>query len=167
MTDPEDFYRDFLPRFIEAQRAFHDGDPELNLALWSTEDPVTLFAARGLIDSGTEPVTATFRFVASAFSDVATFDWETLASGVAGTSPAPRLSSATPIPGTVALPSRPSCGRLMSIAAREGAGGRCTDMPTADLRAHNLTGDTISPTGLTASAGPRIGSARTRHRTCA
>jgi SnoaL-like domain len=32
----------------------------------------------------TEPVTATFRFVASTFSDVVTFDWETLASGVAG-----------------------------------------------------------------------------------
>ena len=76
--------RDFLPRFIEAQRAFHDGDPEPNLALWSTEDPVTLFAARGLVDSGTEPVTETFRFVASTFSDVGTFDWETLASGVAG-----------------------------------------------------------------------------------
>lgn len=84
MVEPEDFRRDFLPRFIEAQRAFHDGDPEPNLALWSTEDPVTLFAARGLVDSGTEPVTETFRFVASTFSDVGTFDWETLASGVAG-----------------------------------------------------------------------------------
>ena len=41
MTEPEDFYRDFLPRFIEAQRSFHDGDPEPNLALWSTEAPVT------------------------------------------------------------------------------------------------------------------------------
>jgi ketosteroid isomerase-like protein len=84
MAEPEDFHRDFLPRFIDAQRAFHDGDPEPNLALWSTEDPVTLFAARGLVDSGTEPVTETFRFVASTFSDVGTFDWETLASGVAG-----------------------------------------------------------------------------------
>ena len=84
MAEPEEFYRDFLPRFIDAQRAFHDGDPEPNLALWSTAAPVTLFAARGLVDSGTEPVTATFRFVASTFSDVATFDWETLASGVAG-----------------------------------------------------------------------------------
>jgi hypothetical protein len=27
MTEPEDFYRDFLPRFIEAQRAFHDVTP--------------------------------------------------------------------------------------------------------------------------------------------
>jgi hypothetical protein len=58
MAEPEDFYRDFLPRFIDAQRAFHDGDPEPNLALWSSEDPVTLFAARGLLESGTEPVTA-------------------------------------------------------------------------------------------------------------
>ena len=84
MAEPEDFHREFLPRFIDAQYAFHDGDPEPNLALWSTEDPVTLFAARGLVDSGTEPVTETFRFVASTFSDVGTFDWETLASGVAG-----------------------------------------------------------------------------------
>jgi ketosteroid isomerase-like protein len=52
--------------------------------LWSTASPVTLFAARGLVDSGTEPVTATFRFVASTLLDVVTFDWEMLASGVAG-----------------------------------------------------------------------------------
>jgi hypothetical protein len=25
MADLEDFHRDFLPRFIDAQRAFHDG----------------------------------------------------------------------------------------------------------------------------------------------
>ena len=84
MAEPEDFHRDFLPHFIDAQRDFHEGDPEPNLTLGSPEDPVTLFAARGLVDSGTEPVTETFRFVASTFSDVATFDWETLASGVAG-----------------------------------------------------------------------------------
>ena len=84
MAEPEDFYRDFLPCFIDAQRAFHDGDPEPNLALWSSEDPVTLFAARDLLESGTEPMTAAFRFVASTFSDVEIFHWETLASGVAG-----------------------------------------------------------------------------------
>jgi hypothetical protein len=84
MAEPEDFYRDFLPSFIDAQRAFHDGDPEPNLALWSSEDPVTLFAARDLLESGTEPMTAAFRFVASTFSDVEIFHWETLASGVAG-----------------------------------------------------------------------------------
>ena len=45
---------------------------------------MTLFAARDLLESGTEPMTAAFRFVASTFSDVEIFHWETLASGVAG-----------------------------------------------------------------------------------
>ena len=84
MVDLEDFHRDFLPRFIDAQRAFHDGDPEPNLALWSTADPVTLFAARGLVDAGSERVTKTFRLVASTFSNVRSFEWEMLASGVEG-----------------------------------------------------------------------------------
>ena len=57
MAEPEDSHRDFLPRFIDAQRAFNDGDPEPNLGLLSRENPVTLFAARGLVDSGTKPVT--------------------------------------------------------------------------------------------------------------
>ena len=31
MGDLEDFHRDFLPRFIDAQRAFHNGDPDRTL----------------------------------------------------------------------------------------------------------------------------------------
>jgi hypothetical protein len=68
--------------FIDAQRTSHDGDPEPDLALWSTADPVTLFAARELVDTGSERVTKTFRFMASTFSDVRSFEWETLASVV-------------------------------------------------------------------------------------
>ena len=44
MAVVEDFHRDFLPRFIDAQHAFHDGDPAPNNALWTDSDPVTLFA---------------------------------------------------------------------------------------------------------------------------
>jgi ketosteroid isomerase-like protein len=84
MGDLEDFDRDFLPRFIESQRAFHDGDAEPNIALWATTDPVTLLAARGRCDSGTEDVTKTFRWVASEFSGVRDYEWELLASGVNG-----------------------------------------------------------------------------------
>ena len=84
MAEFEDFHRDFLPRFIEAQRAFHDGNADPNIALWSTTDPVTLFAARGLCDSGTGPVTKTFRRVASEFSDVRDYGWEFFASRVSG-----------------------------------------------------------------------------------
>ena len=84
MGDVEDFQRDFLPRFIDAQRAFHDGDAEPNNTLWSTTDPVSLFAARGLSGIGTEDVTETFRFVASWFSDVRSYEWELLISDVSG-----------------------------------------------------------------------------------
>jgi len=84
MGDVEDFHRDFLPRFIDAQRAFHDGDAEPNNTLWSTTDPVSLFAARGLSGIGTEDVTETFRFVASWFSDVRSYEWELLISDVSG-----------------------------------------------------------------------------------
>jgi ketosteroid isomerase-like protein len=84
MGDVEDFHRDLLPRFIDAQRAFHDGDPEPNNTLWSTTEPVSLFAARGLDAIGSEDVTKTFRFVASWFSDVRSYEWELLASDVSG-----------------------------------------------------------------------------------
>jgi ketosteroid isomerase-like protein len=84
MGDVEDFHRDFLPRFIEAQRAFHDGDPEPNNMMWSTTDPVSLFAARGLRATGTQDVTKTFRFVASWFSDLRSYDWDLLVSEVIG-----------------------------------------------------------------------------------
>lgn len=84
MAEPEDFYRDFLPRFIEAQRDFHNGDPEPNMALWSTTDPVTLFAIRGMRNTGTEQLTNTFRRVAGWFSDVRDYEWELVASGDGG-----------------------------------------------------------------------------------
>jgi ketosteroid isomerase-like protein len=84
MADFEDFHHDFLPRFIEAQRAFHDGDAAPNNALWTSADPVTLFAARGLSASGTEHVTETFQLVAAEFAAVHDHQWELLASAVSG-----------------------------------------------------------------------------------
>ncbi len=84
MADVENFHRDFLPRFIDAQRAFHDGDPTANNALWTDNDPVTLFAARGLCESGTERVTETFDRVASEFSAVRDYAWDLFASETSG-----------------------------------------------------------------------------------
>jgi ketosteroid isomerase-like protein len=80
----EDFHHDFLPRFIDAQVAFHDGDAAPSNALWTDTDPVTLFAARGVCESGTERVTETFDRVASEFSSVRDYAWELFASGVSG-----------------------------------------------------------------------------------
>ena len=84
MASLEDFHHQFLPRFIDAQRAFHDGDAAPNNALWTRDDPMTLFAARGLCESGTEHVTETFRRVASEFSAVSDYEWDIVASGVSG-----------------------------------------------------------------------------------
>jgi ketosteroid isomerase-like protein len=84
VADIEDFHRDFLPRFIDAQRAYHDGDAEPNNALWSTTDQVSLFAARGLGGVGTQAVMETFSSVASWFSDVQGYEWEHLVSEVSG-----------------------------------------------------------------------------------
>jgi len=67
MGDVEDFHRDFLPRFIDAQRAFHDGNAEPNNTLWSTTDPVSLFAARGLSGIGTEDVMESFGLLPPGF----------------------------------------------------------------------------------------------------
>jgi ketosteroid isomerase-like protein len=167
MAESEDFYRDFLARFIDAQRAFHDGDPVPNLALWSSEDPVTLFTARGLLESGTEPATAAFRFVASTFSDVEIFHWETLASGVARdfayTAAVERYTNSRN-----GGPPEQTELRATHVYRREDGQWRAVHRhadrrppgPQPDWRFHLAT-------GLTASAAPGIGSARTHHRTCA
>jgi ketosteroid isomerase-like protein len=63
---------------------FTIGDAAPNNALWTNTDPVTLFAARGLCESGIEHVTETFRRVASEFSAVGDYEWDLLASGESG-----------------------------------------------------------------------------------
>ena len=84
MTEDEDFVDSFLPHFIDSLRAFHNGDPEPHIALWSSRDPVTLFAIRGMRDVGSEALTATFRRVASWFSDVRDYEWDLVAADVTG-----------------------------------------------------------------------------------
>jgi hypothetical protein len=42
LGDVGEIHRDFLPRFIEVQRAFHNGDGN-RITLWSTTDSVSLF----------------------------------------------------------------------------------------------------------------------------
>ena len=84
MGESDDFEGEFLPRFIEAQHAFHAGDPEPNIALWTATDPVTVFGARGQCSSGTDAATETFRSAAAMFSDVSAYEWEVLAVDVHG-----------------------------------------------------------------------------------
>jgi ketosteroid isomerase-like protein len=153
MGDLEDFKRDFLPHFIESQRAFHDGDAEPNIALWTTTDPVILVAARGRCDSGTEDVTKTFRWVASEFSGVRDYAWELLAFGVNGD-----------LAYTVAIerywasfrggPQALTELRATHVFRRKTeSGGRCTVMPTTSLPTNRRPPD-LRPERRTAGPTP-------------
>ena len=45
MNEVDEFLGEVLPRFDEAETALHNGDPQLRIAMWSHEEPVTLFGA--------------------------------------------------------------------------------------------------------------------------
>jgi ketosteroid isomerase-like protein len=82
-TEVEDFLAELLPLQIAAETAIHNGDVEPRLALWSHEDPVTLYGAQ-LSGSGWEKLEPAFRTVASWFSDSSDYRFELVAAGASG-----------------------------------------------------------------------------------
>ncbi len=70
MSDLDDFRSEFLPRLVDAEIAFHEGDAGPRMKLWSQRDPVSLFGAAGMYKSGWEDVSETFEQVVTKFSDV-------------------------------------------------------------------------------------------------
>lgn len=83
MTETEEFLASMLPRLRAADTALHDGDAGLRKTLWSTTDPVTLFGA-AMMTSGWPQIEATFDWLASRFSDCASFEIEVVAAGASG-----------------------------------------------------------------------------------
>jgi quercetin dioxygenase-like cupin family protein/ketosteroid isomerase-like protein len=73
MNDVDEFRATMLARHIEAEEAFVHGDPGPRRDLWSQRDPVTLFGAIGMSESGWEQLSSTWTWVASRFSDVSDF----------------------------------------------------------------------------------------------
>lgn len=69
----EEFHSTILARHIEAEEAFVHGDPRPRMELWSNRDPVTLFGAIGMNESGWEQLSQTFSWVARRFSKVSDF----------------------------------------------------------------------------------------------
>jgi ketosteroid isomerase-like protein len=84
MSELDDFLASFLPRQIAADSAIHDGDLTPRLAIWSRDDPVTLFGAFGPCRSGWDEVSRTFEWVASRFTGGTTFTFELVAAGLSG-----------------------------------------------------------------------------------
>jgi ketosteroid isomerase-like protein len=83
MSDLDDFLDETLARQEKAEEALHNGDPEPRLAMWATQDPVTLFGAARSV-SGSEEVRGFFRQLASQFSNCTAYRFELVAAGVSG-----------------------------------------------------------------------------------
>ena len=67
----------------EVEEAFvTHGDPGPRMNLWSKNDPVTLFGAIGMSQSGWDKLRETFTWVASRFSDVSGFHFDVEVLGV-------------------------------------------------------------------------------------
>lgn len=82
-NETESFLAEVLPLQRAAEQAIHNGDAEQRLALWSRNDPVTLFGAL-LSGSGWADLETTFRTVASWFSDSVAYEFEVIAAGASG-----------------------------------------------------------------------------------
>jgi len=82
-TEAQTFLADMLPKQVAAERAIHNGEVGPRLALWSRNDPVTLFGA-SLAGSGWEQLSADFATVASWFSGSEKYDVEVVAAGASG-----------------------------------------------------------------------------------
>ena len=81
--DAEQFLADMLPMQRVAEQAIHNGDATPRLALWTRNDPVTVFGA-GMNAFGWAEVEPLFHTVASWFSDSEAFEFEVIAAGASG-----------------------------------------------------------------------------------
>jgi ketosteroid isomerase-like protein len=79
----EEFLAETMPRLEEADKALHNGNPELRKAIWSHNDPVTLFGAV-VSKSGWNEIDPTFDWLASTFSHCDSFTYEVVAADVSG-----------------------------------------------------------------------------------
>lgn len=82
-TEVDDFLAEMLPRQLAAERAIHNGDAQPRLALWSHDEPVTVFGAK-MSGSGWNELSTMFGTVASWFSDSEDYDFEVVAAGASG-----------------------------------------------------------------------------------
>jgi ketosteroid isomerase-like protein len=84
VDEVEEFRRTILASQTEAEEAFVHGDPGPRMELWSKRDPVTLFGAIGMSESGWDKLSETFPWVASRFSNVSDFRFDVEVVGVSG-----------------------------------------------------------------------------------
>jgi ketosteroid isomerase-like protein len=82
-TELDDFLASTMPHLVEAERAIHNGDAQPRHAMWSRNEPVTVFGA-WLSRSGQEDVRGLFDDLAETFSDCTSYGEELVAAGTSG-----------------------------------------------------------------------------------
>jgi ketosteroid isomerase-like protein len=77
VDEVEEFRATMLERHAEAEEAFVTrADPVPRMKLWSNREPVTLFGALGMSESGWPKLSEIFQWVAARFSNVSDFRFE-------------------------------------------------------------------------------------------
>ena len=127
MSDLDDFLTPTLTRQLQAEQALINGDPGPRLAMWSTQEPVTVFGAEKTV-IGSDEARQVFRWLATRFS-LTDYRFELVAAGV-GIWPTPSATNTSPSPWTAARSRRSPCASPMSIAVRTASGRSSTDTPT-------------------------------------
>jgi ketosteroid isomerase-like protein len=79
-----EFRETMLAQQTQAEEVFVNADAGPRMELWSRNDPVTLFGAAGMCQSGWGKLGETFPWVASRFSDVSDFRFDVEVLGVSG-----------------------------------------------------------------------------------
>ena len=83
MSEKEQFLEWATSRLRDAEEALHNGDAEPRLAIWSRNDPVTVFGAWKSAN-GQEEVRDLFRHLEGRFSNCESYSLEIVAADVVG-----------------------------------------------------------------------------------
>lgn len=83
MEEVDDFLTATIARQVAAETAMHNGDAAPRLAMWSPNDPVTLFGA-WVSHTGWDDVSRTFTWLGSKMSNCTSYDLEIVAAGASG-----------------------------------------------------------------------------------
>ena len=83
MNEDDAFLSEVIPQLRQEITALHSGDAQPRKALWSHDDPVTLFGAE-LSGRGWGEIEPAFDRLAASFSGSGSCDYEVLGAGVSG-----------------------------------------------------------------------------------
>jgi ketosteroid isomerase-like protein len=83
MSETEKFLAATMPRLTEAEIALINGDASQRIAMWSRNEPVTLFGAAAT-RTGWAEARRTFEQLGSLFSDCTAYEIEIVAAGASG-----------------------------------------------------------------------------------